>query len=259
MKRKPAVAGMFYPDNSAELQRMVDEFIGRAEADSTIPKAVISPHAGYVYSGRVAGAAYAYLKNGRSRYTRLVLLGPSHRVPLEGLALSSADSFQTPLGDVPVDADGARSIAGFPFVSLADEAHEHEHSLEVQLPFIQRSLPEAKIVPLVVGRIHPDNLCAALEELAAGDETAVIVSSDLSHYLDYAAAKRTDNETSRTIERLDGEHIRSNQACGVYPIKGLLAFAVKHQLSGRTVEQINSGDTAGSTDRVVGYGAYIFS
>lgn len=256
--RKAAVAGMFYPDHESDLSEMVDKFISDASAEDIVPKAVIAPHAGFVYSGSIAGTAYAYLQNGASQYRRVVLLGPSHRVPLAGVAVPSARFFETPLGRVPIDTSAIDQIISLPFVQIHDSAHAQEHSLEVQLPFLQRILSDFILVPLVVGHVTADNIAEVLGLLANDDDTVIVVSSDLSHYLQYEEARRLDSHTSCLIEDLDFEQISPEQACGAYPVKGLLCFAKKSGWQGKTAHTANSGDTAGSRDAVVGYGSYIF-
>jgi hypothetical protein len=257
--RLPAVAGQFYPENPEELRTMVDGFLAAAKAVSDkIPKAIIAPHAGYPYSGPIAGSAYACLARGRDRFRRVVLLGPSHFVALSGLAASSASVFQSPLGPIPVDEEALARVRALPQVTTLDAAHQHEHSLEVQLPFLQIALGEFKLVPLVVGEAAPDEVAAVLNELWGGGETCIVVSSDLSHYHDYRTAQQMDRETARAIESLNWQTLGSDQACGCQPICGLLQAAKKRGLRCRTVDLRNSGDTAGGRDRVVGYGAFVF-
>ena len=221
------------------------------------PKAIVVPHAGYIYSGPVAAAAYARLGPMRGRVTRVVLLGPSHRVGFDGLALTSADSYITPLGRVPIDAEAATKLADLPQVRVLDAAHAQEHSLEVHLPFLQEVLNEFSLVPLVVGEATPAEVGEVLERLWGGPETLIVISSDLSHYHDYATAQKRDRATSRAIEALRYEDIGYEDACGRNPVNGLLYVARQRGLHVRTVDLRNSGDTAGARDRVVGYGAYV--
>ena len=237
---------------------MLAGFLAAARAAGGVPKAVIVPHAGYVYSGPVAAAAYALLAPARGVITRVVLLGPAHRVGFSGLALSSADHFATPLGRVPVDRAAVEQLSGLPQVQVLDAAHAHEHSLEVQLPFLQEVLCDFTVVPLVVGDAEPEEVGAVLDRLWGGPETLIVVSSDLSHYHDYETARRLDRATSQAVEALASEAIGHDQACGRNPIIGLLHVARKKGLTARTVDLRNSGDTAGARDRVVGYGAYVF-
>src|SRR5262245_10675371 len=188
--RRPAVAGSFYPSESIALRDLVDDLLRNAATDAPAPKAVIAPHAGYVYSGPIAASAYARIANGRDTIRRVVVLGPSHYVGFHGLASCSHETFSTPLGDVPVDAEAQRAIADLSQVKALDRAHAREHSLEVQLPFLQRCLGPVGIVPLAVGEAAPDEVAGVLDRLWGGPETLIVVSSDLSHYLDYDAARR---------------------------------------------------------------------
>jgi len=260
--RPPAVAGLFYPDDPAELEAAVRTYLaeaaGKARPDAPPPKAVIAPHAGYVYSGPVAASAYVPLARGRGRIRRVVLLGPSHRVPFRGLAASSAAWFETPLGRVPVDRTAVAALLDLPQVRVLDAAHAQEHSLEVHLPFLQAALGDFALVPLVVGDASPEEVGEALERVWGGPETAVVVSSDLSHYLDYETARRVDAATARAIEALEPEAIGYEQACGRNPVNGLLWVARRKGLHAHTVDLRSSGDTAGPRDRVVGYGAWLF-
>ena len=256
--RIPAVAGLFYPDEPDQLRRMLGSYLDAAPTTGGIPKAVIAPHAGYVYSGPVAASAYARLKPARGTIIRVVLLGPAHRFGFQGLALHSADVFSTPLGDIPVDQDAIKLIGNLPQVRVQDTAHAQEHSLEVHLPFLQETLGEFKIVPLVVGDAAPGEVGQVLEMLWGGPETLIVISSDLSHFHEYATAQRLDRATSQAIEQLRYEDIGYDDACGRNPVNGLLYLARKRGLTAKTVDLRNSGDTAGSRHQVVGYGAYVF-
>jgi predicted class III extradiol MEMO1 family dioxygenase len=239
--RLAAVAGHFYPDDPEELRKRVCDYLAAAAPVPDVPpKAIIAPHAGYQYSGPVAASAYRSLILARTSVRRVVLLGPSHRVYLRGLARSTAECFRTPLGDVPLD-ESARPPA-LPDVRPNDRAHFAEHSIEVHLPFLQVVLTRFTIVPLVVGE-------------AGGPETLVVVSSDLSHYLDYPTATRRDRETTLAIEAQRTD-LAPEQACGSAPINGLLHYARRMQLTVTTLDLRNSGDTAGPRHQVVGYGAY---
>ena len=226
------------------------------DADDT-PKAIIVPHAGYVYSGPVAASAYARLKKARSRIQRVVLLGPVHRVPVRGLAASSADSFLTPLGSVPLDRDLIARLLELPQVENRDDAHAGEHSLEVHLPFLQEVIDHFTLVPLAVGDARCEEVEEVLDLAWGGPETLIVVSSDLSHYHDYETAHAMDQATSMAIESLSPESIGHDQACGRIPICGLLRAARKRGMEARTIDLRNSGDTAGPRDQVVGYGAYV--
>lgn len=261
--RPPAVAGLFYPSDPAALRDVVERCLAEGRArragEEKAPKALIVPHAGYVYSGPVAGTAYALLEPLRERIRRVVLIGPSHRVAFGGLALSSADAFATPLGDVPLDVDAAARLAGVAGVGRLDQAHASEHSLEVQLPFLQVLLEEFVLVPIAAGSAEPDAVAAALETLWGDGDTLLLVSSDLSHYFDYETARRLDRETTRAIETLRPESVGEESACGRVPVRGLLVAAKRHGLAARTLDLRSSGDTAGPRDRVVGYGAWAFA
>jgi len=258
--RQPAVAGQFYPANPRALRREVEDFIAAAiPAADIVPKAIIAPHAGYRYSGPVAGSAYACLARGRGRLKRVLLLGPSHFVAFAGLAASGAAVFQSPLGPVPVDEEALARIRMLPQVTTLDAAHRNEHSLEVHLPFLQVALDEFKLVPLVVGDASAEEIGEVLNDLWGGAETGIVISSDLSHYHDYATAQQTDRETARAIESLNWRDLGGGQACGCRPISGLLRAAKEHDLHCHTVDLRNSGDTSGHRDRVVGYGAFVFT
>jgi AmmeMemoRadiSam system protein B len=256
--RRPAVAGMFYPADAKELQTMVRGFLGPLDTGGEAPKAIIAPHAGYIYSGAVAATAYRILARARAAIRRIVLLGPSHRVAFSGLALSSARYFATPLGKIPVDLAACDAIKDLPQVRIRDEAHAMEHSLEVHLPFLQLVLDGFHLVPIVVGDAAPAVVGEVLERLWNGPQTRFVVSSDLSHYHDYQTAKRLDGATSQAIETLRFEDIAYDQACGRNPVNGLLSLARAYGMQARTLDQRNSGDTAGARDQVVGYGAYAF-
>ncbi len=253
--RPPAVAGMFYPGEPAELRRMVESFLeGEPTAGLGSAKAYILPHAGYVYSGPVAGTGYRQLRSERAQIRRVVLLGPSHRVAFYGIAFSRHDGFATPLGVVPVDREAIEGIRDLPQMVELEQAHQFEHSLEVHLPFLQVALGSLKVVPLVVGDSGESEVAELLDRLWGGPETRIIISSDLSHYHDYAAACRLDRETARRIERL--EPVVPEQACGAIPLDGLLRAARARGMTLRTLDLRNSGDTAGPRDHVVGYGAF---
>lgn len=257
--RQAAVAGMFYPADRRQLTLMISDFLSDAKTNGHKPKAIIAPHAGYIYSGPVAASAYARLSDCASSIKRVVLLGPAHRMSIRGLAASTAAAFATPLGDVPVDREAQQSILALSQVQLIDEAHRGEHSLEVHLPFLQMICPDFSIVPLLVGTAEDSEVAEVLEKLWGGPETLIIISSDLSHYHDYATAHALDLTTAEAIEHLDLASIRYDSACGRIPIRGLLQIARRHRLSAHTVDLRNSGDTAGPKDRVVGYGAFVFS
>jgi hypothetical protein len=256
--RNPAVAGTFYSADARQLHVAVVGFLKAARASGPSPKAIIAPHAGYIYSGPIAATAYAYLANARDTIKHVILLGPAHRVAFEGLAASSAEAFATPLGTVPVDKAAMAKILTLPQVHILDEAHALAHSLEVQLPFLQEVLGDFTLVPLAVGEATPEEVGEVLEVLWDGPETRIVISSDLSHYYDYETAKKLDFATSRAIEELRPQDIHYEHACGRNPVNGLLWVARRRDLHARTVDLRNSGDTAGPRDQVVGYGAYVF-
>ena len=253
--RQAAVAGTFYPGDSQKLTHMVDELLDAAPLPTTSPKALIAPHAGYVYSGPVAATAYRQLSAQARSTKRVLLLGPSHRVPFAGLALSSADRYATPLGDVAIDTGACRELLSLPNVGVLDEAHAEEHSLEVHLPFLCAALEEFLLIPVVVGDAEPEDVSQVIETFWDREDTLIVVSSDLSHFLDYETATRVDRETSRAIER-HAQTIQPQQACGCRAVNGLMRVAEKRALEVTTLDLRNSGDTAGGRSRVVGYGAY---
>ena len=262
--RHPNVAGLFYPADARTLEAEVRAFVraGQAHAGAVsapMPKALIAPHAGYIYSGPVAGSAYAQLLAGAAGIRRVVLLGPSHRLAFYGLAYSQARAFLTPLGQVPVDLAAYQALADLPQARPYEVPFQGEHCLEVQLPFLQMILDDFSLVPFLVGEATTTEVAEVLERLWGGDETLIVVSSDLSHYLDYASAQRLDRATSQAIANLDPAAIGDDQACGRNPVKGLLQAARQHGLQSRILDLRNSGDTAGSRDRVVGYGAFAFA
>lgn len=258
--RTPAVAGMFYPADADELRTMVSNFLKETGTYSgKVPKAIIAPHAGYIYSGPIAASVYARLTPARETISRVVLLGPSHRVPLRGLAASSMTSFATPLGKIPLDRQAIDEIISLPQVTVMDQAHAEEHSLEVQLPFLQEVLGDFSVIPLVVGDATPEQVGEVLEKLWGGEESLIVISSDLSHYQDYKTAQEMDHITSEAIENLRPENIRYEQACGRIPVNGLLHLARARGMQAQTVDLRNSGDTAGPRNQVVGYGAYVFN
>lgn len=258
MIRSPAVAGLFYPADIQELQHDVQQLLFHAKFHDTKPKALIVPHAGYMYSGAIAATAYASLKAIADRIRRVVLLGPAHRVAIYGLALPSVDVFATPLGRVQLDTKLIQEIAHLPQVSVSDAAHALEHSLEVQLPFLQSVLGEFVLLPLAVGMTSAEAVAEVLEQVWGGEETLIVISSDLSHYLPYVQAQRVDSETIRSILQLR-QPIEQAQACGNIAINGLILTAQKYHLKPQLLDLRNSGDTAGSRDQVVGYAAIAFN
>jgi len=256
--RQPAVAGSFYPANPDELRATVERLLRAAKAPALTPKALIAPHAGYIYSGPIAATAYATLAPRAADIHRVVLLGPSHFVPFQGLALPDAEAFDTPLGRIELDRAALVMLKDHPAVQVLDPAHAREHSLEVQLPFLQVALEEFTLVPLAVGHAEPAQAAAVLELLWGDEETLIVISSDLSHYRSYEAAAVIDAETARAIERLDGNPLDGEHACGCHPIRGLLRVARERGMEVVPLDRRTSGDTAGDKRRVVGYGAWAF-
>jgi AmmeMemoRadiSam system protein B len=256
--RPPAVAGTFYPANPATLAPMVAGFLQEAPPPRTAaPKVIIAPHAGYPYSGSIAGSAFRAVAAAAETIERVVLVGPSHYVPIRGMALPGDPWFATPLGEVQVEPEGAGASLRLPQVRVIPEAHEREHSLEVELPFLQTLLGEFKLVPLVAGETNAEEMAEVLERLWGGPETLIVISSDLSHFLSYDEAQRADRDTARRILELDGA-LDSRQACGAVPINGLLEVARRRGLVPELLDLRNSADTAGDPSRVVGYGAFAF-
>ena len=257
--RPAAVAGLFYPGARETLDRALQDLL-REAGDAHVagwPKALIAPHAGYVYSGATAAQAYARLQAARDVVERVVLLGPCHRVPVRGLALPGVSALATPLGDVPVDQDAVQALAALPQVVTSPMAHALEHALEVQLPFLQKVLSAFRVVPLAVGDASAEEVAEVLELLWGGPETLIVISSDLSHYHPYEKARAIDSHTCRAILDLQ-EEIDHEQACGATPIAGLLVAARRRGMQPELLDLRNSGDTAGDRGRVVGYAAFAF-
>jgi len=255
--RPAAVAGLFYPQDPAELSSTVEALLGVPHAPGQLPKAVIVPHAGYAYSGPVAGRAYGSLGPHARSLRRILLLGPSHRVWFQGLAVPRAREFATPLGSVRLDAAALTEVRQLPAVICADEPHALEHSLEVQLPFLQRVAPAAEIVPVVAGAATPAQVARLINALWGGADTLIVASSDLSHYHPYPIAQALDSATAQAI--LDGrEDLTGDQACGCVVLNGLVRAVRSRRLRGELLDLRNSGDTAGDRARVVGYGAFGF-
>ncbi len=257
--RPPAVADLFYPADPAALRATIDAAFAdciRPPEDAPVPKALIVPHAGYVYSGAVAASAFARLARGHDRIERVVLLGPSHRVYLRGLAVPSDDAFDTPLGTVPVDDELRRTVLDLPGGVVDDEPHRQEHSLEVELPFLQTVIDRFTLLPLSVGDATTDEVAAVLGAVWGGSETVVIISTDLSHYHAYDEAMRLDHRTAAAIVTADASAIGDRDACGSRPLRGILQVARSRRLPVVQLDLRNSGDTAGDRRRVVGYGAF---
>jgi len=255
--REPAVAGMFYPARADQLERDLRSMLGDASTKSgPVPKAIIVPHAGYVYSGPVAAAAYHLLAPARRTIRRVVLFGPAHRVYLDGMAVPTSDGFATPLGTVPVDGVAREAICGLPGVCVSDVAHEAEHSLEVQLPFLQAVLDEFELLPVVVGRCEPGLVAGVLDAAWGGPETLIVISSDLSHYRPYDEARDIDNNTCARILG-KATTLTGHEACGAHAVNGLMSARHCAPLAVEAVDLRNSGDSAGDKSKVVGYGAFI--
>ena len=256
MKVRPAaVAGLFYPDDANELSAMVRDFLQAAPEPTYHAKAIIAPHAGHIYSGPTAAFAYKALDAGKVE--RVVLFGPSHRVAFQGMALPDADVFETPLGRIPLDQEAMQLSLSQPWVNVNAAAHAMEHSLEVHLPFLQTVLGKFRLVPLCVGMATPSQVASVIDALWDGDETAIVISSDLSHYHSYDEARLLDQATVRDILDNAGP-LNHEQACGATPINGLLELAVGRHLEASLLDYRNSGDTAGDRERVVGYTSIAF-
>lgn len=254
--RQPAVAGTFYPDSPTTLANLVKEMLSDARPRDFSPKVLVVPHAGFQYSGPVAASAYRLLHSMRQRIRRVILLGPSHRVPLQGMALPDCEAFATPLGNIPLDIEAMEELKSFSQVETVDEAHACEHSLEVQCPFLQECLDDFKLIPIVVGDTSPIAVAEVIEHLWGEEETLIIISSDLSHYHTYEEACYRDNQTVKAIEQLSS-NLTGGQACGCYPLNGVLKVAQHRGMDVITLDVRNSGDTAGDKSRVVGYGAFV--
>jgi MEMO1 family protein len=249
---------MFYSDKPQELAATVKSFVAAAATPDAAkpPKAVIAPHAGYIYSGPIAGTAYAALASHGRQVERVLLIGPSHRVAFPGLATSGASVFETPIGPVHLDRAAIAELTGNGLAREFENAHQHEHSLEVQLPFLKQAYPDAHIVPLLSGDDDWQAMAKAIDRLWGGDETALVVSSDLSHYHDYATAKALDAATANDLENLAAGQVAFEQACGATAVNAVLSVAASKGLACKALDLRNSGDTAGPRDRVVGYGAF---
>jgi AmmeMemoRadiSam system protein B len=257
--RPAAVAGMFYPKARERLAGDVRAYLAEVAAPAADPpKALIVPHAGFIYSAPIAAAAYSRLASLRDTVKRVVLLGPAHRVAVRGLAVSDARAFHTPLGDVPIDREGVALARTFPQVVASDAAHAQEHALEVQLPFLQTVLNAFSLVPFAVGDASAADVAQVIDALWGGPETLIVISSDLSHYHPYAVARHIDRGTTDTILALSPTLVHE-QACGATPINGLLLCAKQRGLTPALVDLRNSGDTAGDRSRVVGYASFTFT
>ena len=258
--RRPAVAGMFYPADPDDLRRSIDAAFADAASPlpgSKLPKALIVPHAGYVYSGPIAASAFRRIVPAHRRIERVVLLGPSHRVYLRGMAVPSVEAFDTPLGSVPIDEELRAEALSHPAVVLDDEPHMYEHSLEVEVPFLQSVLDHFTLLPITVGETRTDEVAAVLDAIWGGSETLIVVSTDLSHYHRYDDAVRLDAHTAAAIVAANPEAIGDHDACGARPLRGMLRAVADRNLTVEQLDLRNSGDTAGDPSRVVGYGAFV--
>ena len=265
--RPPAVASMFYPGGTAELRKEVQNYLRNAGTEEDVPKlkkgetaelrTLIVPHAGYIYSGEIAACAYQLLQENQNQYKRVLLLGPAHRVWLEGAAFPEADAFETPLGEITLDKELIEKIlAEFSWISVSDEAHSEEHCLEVQLPFLQETLGDFELLPLVVGETKTEQITEIIQQFSEDTETLIVISTDLSHFHDYQTAREIDARTANAIELLEPNRLSTEDACGAYPLRGALLAASQNHWNVHRLGLCNSGDTAGDRARVVGYGAW---
>ena len=261
--REPAVAGTFYPSDTDVLRAAVESYLQAAgpglSATTLAPKAIVAPHAGYAFSAAVAATAYARVLPLRPAVERVILLGPAHRVPLAAVAAPGADAFATPLGVVRVDVTARDALVDAGRVVVSDEAHAGEHSLEVHLPFLQVALGDVAVLPLVVGRVPATSVADVLDAVWGGPETLIVVSTDLSHYHDHATATELDRRTAAAVVAKRPEALGPGDACGVFPLCGLLAAAQRHDLEVELLDLRTSADAGGGPDRVVGYGAFALS
>ena len=261
MIRQPVVAGLFYPKEKKELLSFLEDFYKKAPKDfsfSSLPRAFIVPHAGYIYSGEIAMSAFIFLEKVQKEIQKILLLGPSHFIPFDGVALPQEEIFLTPLGEIPIDLEEKKKLLSlFPFVKEYPLAHKREHSLEVELPFLQFFLSSFQLIPLSVGKIEPSLLGELIDLYIEDPSSFVVISSDLSHYLPYEEAKKVDEETKEIIEEKRYEELSSFRACGYVPIQGILEVARRKNLQVKCIDLRNSGDTAGSREEVVGYGSFL--
>ncbi len=262
--RQPAVAGLFYPGNAQELSSEINQYLLEAENDTErlqglSPKALIVPHAGYIYSGQTAAKAYATIADLADTIEKVILIGPAHRVRLRGAAITDVQFFRTPLGDVSIDTQSINHLSTLDYVNVLDEAHWQEHSLEVQIPFLQTVLNDFSLVPIIIGDATAAEVHNILKLLWGGPETLIVISSDLSHYNDYATAQYLDRTTCDAIEHFEPEKISFTQACGCIGVKGLLRIAKEKSMNVHTLQLCNSGDNTGDQERVVGYGSWAFT
>lgn len=255
--RLPAVAGVFYPSDAAVLREDITRYLNAVpDLPAERPKAIVSPHAGFMYSGPVAAFAYAAVRPYAPDIRRVVLLAPAHRFPFRGLAVPSVDIFRTPAGDVRIDTALIEKLLENDTVNVLDVAFDNEHAIEVQLPFLQQVMADFSLAPILVGDAQDEDVAGVVDAIWGGEETLVVISSDLSHYLDYESARQRDDRTRMAIEGMAPEQLSSHDACGFLPLRGLLKVARRKGLRMETLDMRNSGDTAGSREQVVGYGSY---
>ncbi len=256
--KQPGVAGLFYPADRETCAAQVAACLKAALPASVEPKVLVAPHAGYIYSGVVAGTAYATVAHRRGAISRVVLLGPNHRVGFKGVALCTAERWATPLGEIPVDMEAMARLRALPDTIVSDPAFAQEHSLEVHLPFLQTVLGDFSLVPVLVGDARPETVAQVLRECWGGPETLIVVSSDLSHFHDHATATAMDGQAAQCIEALRPDLLKDDQACGNRPLRGLMLEAARRDLRVTALDVRNSGDTRGNMERVVGYGSFAF-
>lgn len=258
MQVESQVAGYFYPNDPNTLSKQIDDFLLNTEIEKNniIPKAIIVPHAGYIYSGQTAAFSYNCLEKIKNKIKKVVIIGPAHRVGFNGIAGTLATEFVTPLGVVKVDESSMENVLTMPSVMILEEAFQGEHCLEVQLPFLQKILNNFTIVPLIVGNVSYITLSEVIERLWGFDDTLFVISSDLSHYHDYKTAQNMDSTTANAIVNLEPDNITYDNACGRIGIQAMLDIAKSKNMTVKQLDLRNSGDTAGDKNRVVGYGAF---
>jgi len=256
------LAGRFYPAEKEFLGKVVDRYLGVVDAavcqSESIPKAVIAPHSGYINSGPVAAAAFFPWKQMAGSIHRIILLGPSHQYDFPGVALPDAVKFETPLGELSLDQNACEQILRHRFVRIFQAPHENEQSIEVELPFLQRIVPQFEIVPLIVGRADCSQLASLLDELWGGEETVLVISSDLSHRNDYTAAKKIDSATGEAIRNFEAAKINADQACGHRILRAFLKLALKRKMACKMMDLRNSADISGTSADIIGFGAFQF-
>lgn len=249
------VAGLFYPADAAELSELISSLLAQSDNEQAVPKAIIAPHAGLIYSGEIAASAYACLQ--QANYKKVILLAPAHILPFVGIATLNADSYATPLGQVAIDRDKVDKASELEFVQALDLAAVDEHALEVQLPFLQTVLGDFELTPFIIGNTSARSVEELLGHIV-DDDTLVVISSDLSHFQAYSVAKEIDQQTADAIVTGDADNLSCDDACGFIGIRGLMNYATRHHWQGHCLDLRNSGDTAGDKESVVGYGAFHF-